>query len=424
MAAVPATDSGARMPRLAAACNPSSLDLSPVEGFLLSRIDGHTSWSLLRQIGGPSPDEVDARLEQWAESGWVEFTDAKAEAGDQPGLRKSPTPGEIDEGELDESLDLTIEAQRRILEFESRLALPYHDLLGVPYDADTRDIKKAYFELAREFHPDRYFHKEIGAYAERLESTFKRILEAYELLSDPTVRAEVEKSMSAAVVSASPAGPVSASAPAGPRVSPRELTRLERLRARMRFKLPDSFMAERKQRARDFFEAAQSDIQDHKFIEAAQTIRLAIAFDPFNEVYRDGFRVVQAHAVEMRAEALTARADSVASGNVRDGAHCMQILRLYEEALLYRPHQPELNDRAARAALMCGQVTTAVEYAETALSHSPDVALHHVTMAMVLDARGNAGLVIHELERALELEPTNNEAKKLLAAMRRTSKFA
>jgi tetratricopeptide (TPR) repeat protein len=420
MAAVSAPNSGDRTPKLAASCDSSKLDLSPVEGFLLSRIDGVTSWSLLREIGGLGPDEVDERLERWSDEGLIEFADPKAAAARRRRVRKTLPEGEIDEGELDESLDIEIDVQRRILEFESKLGNSYHDLLGVGMKAETKDIKKAYFKLSKEFHPDKYFRKEIGSYAKRLEVAFKRVLEAYELLSDSTVRAEIEKSMLAA---AQAAGPQSLQGrPAGS--PPRELTKLERLRARMPYKLPDSFLAGRQQRASDFFEAAQRDVATNEFIEAAQTIRLAIAFDPFNEVYRDAFGIVQARAAEMRAEALTAQADKAAAGVVIDDKHFAQILKLYEEALLYRPHQPDLNDRAARAALECRQVPKAVEYVERAIAHSPDVALHHVTMAMVHQARGNMGHGINELERALELEPSNEEACRLLAKMRRSSKLA
>ena len=424
MASGPATEAGARVPRLAESCDPNSLDLSPVEGFLLSRIDGATPWSVLREIGGLSPDEVDERLERWSVDGVIEFVDTVNKK--TPKAKKPPVVGEIDEGELDESLDIDLETQRRILDYESRLGQSYHQLLGVERDAETKDIKKAYFKLSKEFHPDRYFRKEIGGYEKRLEFIFKAILEAYELLSDPTVRAEIEKSMSAAAQAApvaSPAGPPDESGNR-PVTPPRELTKLERLRARMPFKLPPSFLAERQQRAREFFDAAQRDVMNNKFIEAAQTIRLAIAFDPFNEAYKDGFGIVQARAVEMRAEQLVAEADEASAAGIADEKMYTQILRLYEEALLYRPHAPELNDRAARAAIECKQLTKAVEYAETALEHSPDVAQYHITMALVHKARGNVGHGINELEKALELESNNDEARKLLATMRRSASSA
>jgi DnaJ-class molecular chaperone len=57
----------------------------------------------------------------------------------------------------------------------------YYKILGVPKDAKTEDIKKAYRKLARQHHPD--LNK--GADAER---RFKEINEANEVLSDPEKR--------------------------------------------------------------------------------------------------------------------------------------------------------------------------------------------------------------------------------------------
>ena len=54
---------------------------------------------------------------------------------------------------------------------------PY-EVLGVPKDAQDQDIKKAYRKLAREHHPDK------GGDAEK----FKKVQEAYEVLSDPQKR--------------------------------------------------------------------------------------------------------------------------------------------------------------------------------------------------------------------------------------------
>jgi len=57
----------------------------------------------------------------------------------------------------------------------------YYDVLGVAKDSSAEEIKKAYRNLARQFHPD--INKEPGA-AER----FKEIAEAYETLSDEDKR--------------------------------------------------------------------------------------------------------------------------------------------------------------------------------------------------------------------------------------------
>ncbi|HVQ25896.1 MAG TPA: hypothetical protein VMV01_11995, partial [Planctomycetota bacterium] len=38
---------------------------------MLSRIDGHTPWAVLRQIGGLLPEEADLALESWLQTGLV-----------------------------------------------------------------------------------------------------------------------------------------------------------------------------------------------------------------------------------------------------------------------------------------------------------------------------------------------------------------
>ena len=58
--------------RIAANCDPNALALSPAEGFLLSRIDGHTPRGVLRRIGGLAPGEVDRLIDRWLADGVLE----------------------------------------------------------------------------------------------------------------------------------------------------------------------------------------------------------------------------------------------------------------------------------------------------------------------------------------------------------------
>ncbi|RDX50780.1 DnaJ-domain-containing protein [Lentinus brumalis] len=71
---------------------------------------------------------------------------------------------------------------RKIGTQEKPLETGYYDLLGVPIDATTDDIKKAYRRLAIKHHPDK------NPDDPRAEERFKEIAIAYQTLSDPDLR--------------------------------------------------------------------------------------------------------------------------------------------------------------------------------------------------------------------------------------------
>ncbi|KAG9312538.1 DnaJ-domain-containing protein [Chiua virens] len=71
---------------------------------------------------------------------------------------------------------------RKIGTQEKPLETGYYDLLGVPIDATTEDIKKAYRRLAIKHHPDK------NPEDPHAEERFKEIAIAYQTLSDPVLR--------------------------------------------------------------------------------------------------------------------------------------------------------------------------------------------------------------------------------------------
>ncbi|ODM93605.1 hypothetical protein Ocin01_13083 [Orchesella cincta] len=62
----------------------------------------------------------------------------------------------------------------------------YYDILGVPKNASSKDVKKAYYQLAKKYHPD------TNKGVPDAQKKFQDVSEAYEVLSDDTKRKEYD----------------------------------------------------------------------------------------------------------------------------------------------------------------------------------------------------------------------------------------
>lgn len=67
----------------------------------------------------------------------------------------------------------------------------YYKVIGVPRDADGRQIKAAYRKLSKIHHPDKAAKQ--GLTKEHAEKKMAEINEAYEVLSDPELRARFDR---------------------------------------------------------------------------------------------------------------------------------------------------------------------------------------------------------------------------------------
>lgn len=63
----------------------------------------------------------------------------------------------------------------------------YYDILGVPKDAASEEIKRVFRRLARQYHPD------LNPGNKEAEEKFKDIGEAYEILGDPSKRSQYDR---------------------------------------------------------------------------------------------------------------------------------------------------------------------------------------------------------------------------------------
>ena len=390
------------VPQQSADCDLGRLTLTPAEAYLLSRVDGQTSWGLLRELGGMSAEDVDACLRSLAERGIVLLESGKADQPPLLGVASVPVSDGPDDPRLDASLEIPVEAQRELLRFEGRLERPYHEILGVTPDAGVRELRRAYFKLSKEFHPDRYFRRELGPFAERLQRVFRKIAEAFELLSDPAARKEMKTSVDGAP----------AAGPATPRLRGRTTPHAFSLLARIG--------RERRRKARQYFELGRASIAEEHWVEAAQHLRLAIACDPANQDFKEPFADATEHSNQILADRYIKEADaSYQLGEYADS------YKRYVDALHCRPFQVDANHRAAKLAWRVeGDLKAAKEYAARACEVEPSVALHRKTLGQIYAAAGLYKNAQREFEQAVKLDPCDEEAKLELKTTRRMARRA
>jgi curved DNA-binding protein CbpA len=119
-------------------------------------------------------------------------------------LRQTPpAPPQIpllspdDQASLVEDIDLEVDLRKGILEaFRTLEQRDHYALLGVPETADRKIIKRAYYELAASFHPDKYFRKRLGSFKVRMEAVFARLTIAHDTLANKASRSEYDAYLS------------------------------------------------------------------------------------------------------------------------------------------------------------------------------------------------------------------------------------
>jgi hypothetical protein len=176
--------------------------IGPEEGFVLSRIDGHTSLEEVLLLVPIEEHIAMIILRKLWEIGAIDVPGVARVVGTPLRERKlTPPPMNVVEPEPPPVLSaergvLSQDQARRIDDFFA--ALEKHDafqLLEVGRDAEPKEIKRAYFKLSKEFHPDRFYGRPIGDYGKKLSSIFQAVKAAFELLSDDKRKAAYLESL-------------------------------------------------------------------------------------------------------------------------------------------------------------------------------------------------------------------------------------
>jgi tetratricopeptide (TPR) repeat protein len=358
----------------------------------------------------------------------------------------SPPTSRPSPGDAPASLDPA--ALERILAFEARLVgSDHYAILGVERTAEKAVVKRAYFALASEFHPDRHFGKKLGKVAPVLQRIFERITAAHDVLSNRAKRAEYDATLAPVDAPSTPPATATATATAtaastpgaaAPRAGEPAVT-AKRSTRKMKAVRPRSDPALRatdpaqqaaspadlalfrfyRARKRDsvrrrvavFVKAADDAVQRNDLVTAASHYRMALQ--------NDDDPIVAAKLAAIRG-ASDERLYGVAIARARlaekDGRWA-EAATFFTQANAARP-DPSTAERAANALrLSGGDLHHAVQLAEQATLAEPANPDYRVTLGEVCMAAKLVKRAAAEVERALVIEPSNARAKALAASL-------
>lgn len=471
---------------------------------MLSQVDGRTESADLAIATGLSREQLEGALTRLVALGAIRFqlrpedpeprAQARPDRGsgairlDRPAIEAPtgagtphhhPAAALYDPAELDEAAELDLVRKRRILDLYYALDTSTHyEVIGVPRSADKKEIKDAYYEAVRQFHPDRFFGKNLGTFKVKLERIFQRMTEAHDLLtrkksrdeydaylrasernatadrllSDERTRAaEVEQARrrieeTARLMERVARNAPDSAPPASPRgAAPRPISEEDRRRALarrlgrsgpppgaagssapprepqreavaedLRRMWEQRVLLARKQQVDQYLAAAQDALKRDEAVAAANALRIAASLAPEDT----GIAALLEHATGRASADLAQSYVEQAQYEERSG-RWEAAARSYERAVRGK-ESPRLHERIAHCLIECdGDVREASEHARRALALAPDNVDYRVTLARVYLKAGLRQSAIGEFERAAQIAPDDGNVKNWLRRIKR-----
>jgi DnaJ-class molecular chaperone len=147
--------------------------------------------------------------------------------------------------------------------------LDYYQLLDLRRDAGAGEVKRAYHNSSRTFHPDANRHLD-GELRTASQTIAKRITEAYAVLRDPRRRQAYDRNLATGTPARMQLADASAQA--------------DRRSAEER--------GGRTPKGRQFYKLAETDIARGNWAAAARNLQTALTFEPDNALFKE--RLAQA----------------------------------------------------------------------------------------------------------------------------------
>ncbi len=162
------------------------VSLTPEEAFILSRVDGEQPIQAMFTVSPLAEEKTARTLLGLLQAGIIE-PEGEARSEKEPPTEEPVEPAPRADSALDSA---KLEIDQVFDEFRQKD--PWQ-VLGLERNAGSEDIRHAFQDKARSYHPDRYGHINDAGTQEKISHIFLRIREAFEILSVQTKTEKYQK---------------------------------------------------------------------------------------------------------------------------------------------------------------------------------------------------------------------------------------
>lgn len=259
--------------------------------------------------------------------------------------------------------------------------------IGLKPSARVEDVDAAYRVFAREWHPDRFFSRELAAFGPMIDENFAQVTRFFQQIRSAgrsPLRGPVPRGPQPPVPTPAPVGAVSAGETRDwalnssgettllrPGAEPAGTTRPDELDAHL-------------SRAQRYHSAGKEDFDAGRFSKSEANLYLATRFDPQNTEYQELHKQAVTRNRQTRAAAIVAAADQAASYGQRDEA-----VARYKRAIELDPPEGIAWFRLAEILRLDGEdLRGAVALLRRAVAKEPANPQYKLALAEVYEALG------------------------------------
>jgi len=316
----------------------------------------------------------------------------------------------------------------------------FYEVLLLPKTADAKAVKRSYYRLSKEYHPDKFYRKNLGRYKTQLELLFNKITEAYRVLGDyetreeydrmifPDIGTDTAEELDAITVDAAP-GEASVSVDFVPdALRKKQAAALEKKKAELARKAKrrkkaqkpvfmqklQKQLAARIAKSRKHMEAGKKKQEDGDTQAAVTHFQMAMSLDPRNQKAKAAFKRASAQHRNSRAETLYREAQDAklaedfkaAAAKLQEAVECKPTKGKY-----YNEFGKLIIEHTLQHRVGLEQLRKAVELESRNVPYIMDLAAAYADLGMPSNA-------VRAYERVLQMDKKNSAATKALKKLK------